>query len=54
MEKIVTAICPICGKEYKYRKEYFMKNVTCPSRECKNKYQERQVTNAIGGGKNER
>jgi hypothetical protein len=33
---IVRALCPICGKEYKYRKEYAMKNKTCPTRECKN------------------
>jgi hypothetical protein len=32
---LVTAICPICGKEYRYRDIYFMKNRTCPSRECK-------------------
>ena len=40
---IITAICPICGKEYKFREEYYMKNKTCPTRECKNKYQEENV-----------
>jgi hypothetical protein len=40
---IVFAVCPVCGKGYRYRKEYFMKNKTCPSRECKGKYQEESV-----------
>jgi hypothetical protein len=39
---IVHTVCPICGKPYKYRKEYWMKNQAC-SRECKDKYQTRQV-----------
>ncbi len=43
MENIVTVLCPICGKEYRYRKEYFIKNMTCSSRKCKDKYQEGQI-----------
>lgn len=39
MSKIVKAICPVCGKEYKYREEYAMNNRTCPTRECKDKLQ---------------
>ncbi len=32
---IVWAVCPICGKIYRYRDIYFMKNMTCQSRECR-------------------
>ena len=55
MSQIIKAICPICGKEYRYRDIYFMKNYTCPSRDCKEKFQniktkiDRKLSSVIEG-----
>jgi hypothetical protein len=37
------SICPICGKAYQFREGYEENNRTCSSRECKSKWQDKNI-----------